>query len=244
MQGNGGTVASRNATKAAVQTVMSGPASGVIAAAFTATAAGFANVITYDMGGTSTDVALIEGGARSSRLSSSLNMRCRCACPWSTCTRSAPGEARSRVSMRRGCSRSAAGAGATPAPFVLAAAVANDDHRREPGARAAEPERLTGVEQHVSVQHVRRANSGNHRPAARLDAIAAAAAILRIANDKWRARCVSCRYRAAAIRATLRFSPSAAPARCTPPSSPHARHPEGHHSGASRHDERAWLRRC
>jgi len=40
MQGNGGTVASRNATKAAVQTVMSGPASGVIAAAFTANGRG------------------------------------------------------------------------------------------------------------------------------------------------------------------------------------------------------------
>ena len=48
--------------KTAVQTVMSGPASGVIAAAFTSTAAGVPNVITYDMGGTSTDVALIEDG--------------------------------------------------------------------------------------------------------------------------------------------------------------------------------------
>jgi len=48
-----------------VQTVDVGSGIGVIAAAFTATAAGFANVITYDMGGTSTDVALIEGGARS-----------------------------------------------------------------------------------------------------------------------------------------------------------------------------------
>ena len=35
MQGNGGTVSSRDATRAAVQTVMSGPASGVIASAFT-----------------------------------------------------------------------------------------------------------------------------------------------------------------------------------------------------------------
>jgi N-methylhydantoinase A len=62
MQGNGGTASSSVVTHTAVQTVMSGPASGVIAAANTATAAGFPNVITYDMGGTSTDVALIQDG--------------------------------------------------------------------------------------------------------------------------------------------------------------------------------------
>jgi N-methylhydantoinase A len=62
MQGNGGTVAAAIAAEAAVNTVMSGPASGVIAAAYTATQAGFPNVVTYDMGGTSTDVALIQSG--------------------------------------------------------------------------------------------------------------------------------------------------------------------------------------
>ena len=41
---------------------MSGPASGVIAAAYTATQSGFPSVVTYDMGGTSTDVALIQDG--------------------------------------------------------------------------------------------------------------------------------------------------------------------------------------
>lgn len=62
MQGNGGTASSSIVTHTAVQTVMSGPASGVIAAASTATAAGFPNAVTYDMGGTSTDVALIQDG--------------------------------------------------------------------------------------------------------------------------------------------------------------------------------------
>jgi N-methylhydantoinase A len=67
MQGNGGTVAARIVAEHAVNTVMSGPASGVIAAAATAMQAGstpgeFANVVTYDMGGTSTDVALVLGG--------------------------------------------------------------------------------------------------------------------------------------------------------------------------------------
>jgi N-methylhydantoinase A len=62
MQGNGGTVSSRIVAEAAVNTVMSGPASGVIAAAYTAVEAGFPNVVTYDMGGTSSDVALIRDG--------------------------------------------------------------------------------------------------------------------------------------------------------------------------------------
>ncbi len=62
MNGNGGMISARHVTREAAKTVMSGPASGVMAAAYTAGRAGFANVITYDMGGTSTDVALIRGG--------------------------------------------------------------------------------------------------------------------------------------------------------------------------------------
>ncbi|MBZ5762498.1 MULTISPECIES: hydantoinase/oxoprolinase family protein [Rhizobium] len=59
MNGNGGTISSRLVTREAAKTVMSGPASGVIAAAYTAKRAGYDRLITYDMGGTSTDVALI-----------------------------------------------------------------------------------------------------------------------------------------------------------------------------------------
>lgn len=59
MNGNGGMVSSRRVAREAAKTVMSGPASGVIAAAYTGRRAGIENLITYDMGGTSTDVALI-----------------------------------------------------------------------------------------------------------------------------------------------------------------------------------------
>ena len=62
MRGNGGTVSARVAAGTAVSTVMSGPASGVMAAAWTAARAGFENVITYDMGGTSCDVGLVRDG--------------------------------------------------------------------------------------------------------------------------------------------------------------------------------------
>ena len=62
MNGNGGTVSARLVARDAAKTVMSGPASGVMAAAATLQQSGLANAITYDMGGTSTDVALIHGG--------------------------------------------------------------------------------------------------------------------------------------------------------------------------------------
>lgn len=61
MNGNGGMVSSRFVAKEAAKTVMSGPASGVMAAAYTGRIAGMPDLLTYDMGGTSTDVALVRG---------------------------------------------------------------------------------------------------------------------------------------------------------------------------------------
>lgn len=62
MNGNGGTISALLAPEQAARTLMSGPASGVIAAARAAEADELGPLMTYDMGGTSTDVALIENG--------------------------------------------------------------------------------------------------------------------------------------------------------------------------------------
>ncbi len=62
MHSGGGTLSPGEAAARAAKLVLSGPAGGVIGAAFVARAAGLADVITYDMGGTSTDVALVLGG--------------------------------------------------------------------------------------------------------------------------------------------------------------------------------------
>src|SRR5262249_7733949 len=62
MQGNGGTMSVDVAARHAVSPLMSGPAAGVKAAAFTALAAGHKNVISCDMGGTSFDVGVIRDG--------------------------------------------------------------------------------------------------------------------------------------------------------------------------------------
>ena len=62
MNGNGGMVAADKVAREAVKSVMSGPASGVMAALAVGRRAGMANLLTYDMGGTSTDVAMIRDG--------------------------------------------------------------------------------------------------------------------------------------------------------------------------------------
>ena len=62
MNGNGGMVSAAKVSREAVKTVMSGPASGVMAAVYTGLRAGMPDLVTYDMGGTSTDVAMIRGG--------------------------------------------------------------------------------------------------------------------------------------------------------------------------------------
>ena len=62
MQGNGGTMTGPVASDYAVQTVMSGPAAGALAAARIGAVSGHPNLIGCDMGGTSFDVTLIRGG--------------------------------------------------------------------------------------------------------------------------------------------------------------------------------------
>jgi N-methylhydantoinase A/oxoprolinase/acetone carboxylase beta subunit len=59
MQSNGGSISASRAKTAAVQTILSGPAAGVVGAQAIGTASGYSKLITFDMGGTSTDVSLI-----------------------------------------------------------------------------------------------------------------------------------------------------------------------------------------
>ena len=62
VQSNGGVMTVEAAKRTPVRTALSGPAAGVIAAGQIAEAAGFPNIITCDMGGTSFDVSLVAGG--------------------------------------------------------------------------------------------------------------------------------------------------------------------------------------
>jgi N-methylhydantoinase A len=66
MQSSGGITSLAAAAAEPVRTVLSGPAGGVVGAAAVARHSGFERIISFDMGGTSTDVALVEGEPRAS----------------------------------------------------------------------------------------------------------------------------------------------------------------------------------
>ena len=62
MLSNGGCISARNFESAGIRTVLSGPAGGVIGAYQVAKTAGYDQIVTFDMGGTSTDVSLCDNG--------------------------------------------------------------------------------------------------------------------------------------------------------------------------------------
>ena len=61
MQSNGGSISAETARKESVRTILSGPAGGAVGAFEIGKMAGYTQLITFDMGGTSTDVSLTDG---------------------------------------------------------------------------------------------------------------------------------------------------------------------------------------
>lgn len=80
MQSNGGAIGVETARAEPIRTMLSGPAGGVAAAWNVARAAGFERIITFDMGGTSTDVALVDAAVprRADTLIAGLPVRSPC----------------------------------------------------------------------------------------------------------------------------------------------------------------------
>jgi N-methylhydantoinase A len=64
MQSSGGITALESAAREPVRTVLSGPAGGLVGAAAMAARSGFHKILSFDMGGTSTDVAAVQGEIR------------------------------------------------------------------------------------------------------------------------------------------------------------------------------------
>ena len=187
MQGNGGTVSSRIVAEAAVKTVMSGPASGVIAAAYTASQAGYPNVITYDMGGTSCDVGLIRGGTPEVSSELEIEYAMPVHVPMIDMhTIGAGGGSIARIDDAGILQVGPESAGAVPGPICYGRG----------GARATitdanlvlgrlNPDTLLAVEQKVSLDDVGAAIMDQiGRPLGLASADAAAAAIIEIANNR------------------------------------------------------------
>jgi N-methylhydantoinase A len=186
MQGNGGTASASIATECAVHTVMSGPASGVIAAANTAVAAGFPNVVTYDMGGTSTDVALIQDGVPLVSSELELEYAMPIHVPMvDVHTVGAGGGSIAHINEAGLLQIGPRSAGAIPGPICFGRGGTDPtitDANLVLGR--LNPERLLGVEKSTAVAEITGAMKCKVGDLIALSGEEAAAAILRIANDK------------------------------------------------------------
>ncbi|MBV8189991.1 MAG: hydantoinase/oxoprolinase family protein [Alphaproteobacteria bacterium] len=186
MQGNGGTISSKLIARAAVNTVMSGPASGVMAAAYTGRACGHAKLVTYDMGGTSTDVGLIENAVPQVSGELELEYAMPIHVPMvDVHTIGAGGGSIASLDAAGMLRVGPESAGARPGPICYG------QGGTEPTITDAnlilgrlDPRRLLGVDRPVTLDHVRDVILDKVGRRLGLDAEAAAAAILRIANDR------------------------------------------------------------
>ncbi|MEP7058848.1 MAG: hydantoinase/oxoprolinase family protein, partial [Caldimonas sp.] len=191
MQGNGGTVSSAIVAEHAVATVMSGPASGVIAAAATALQAGsspgeFANVVTYDMGGTSSDVALVLNGLPTVSSDLELEYAMPIHVPMvDVHTIGAGGGSLASVDASGMLRVGPESAGAAPGPIGYGRGGTRPTITDANLALGRlDPERLLAVDHPVSIDALRAAIVDAVGRPLGLDADAASAAILRVANDK------------------------------------------------------------
>lgn len=186
MQGNGGSVVAGVAADKAINTVMSGPASGVMAAAYTGARSGFSNLITYDMGGTSSDVGLIRDGipATSSELQLEYGMPIHVPMV-DVHTIGAGGGSIAFINDAGMLQVGPRSAGAHPGPICYGRG------GEEPTITDANlvlgrlnPDALLAVDSPVSMEHVKSRIAERVGDPLGLDAEAAAAAILRVGNDR------------------------------------------------------------
>lgn len=186
MNGNGGMISARFVTREAAKTVMSGPASGVMAAAYTAERAGMPNVITYDMGGTSTDVALI----RNARPAVSNEIEIEYAMPIhvpmvDVQTVGAGGGSIARLDDAGLIRVGPESAGAAPGPICYGRGGSDPtitDANLVLGR--LNPNRLLSVDNPIRVEDVRDVFAERIGKATDLDGTEAAGAVLRLANTK------------------------------------------------------------
>ena len=165
---------------------MSGPASGVIAAAKTAMRAGFPNIVTYDMGGTSCDVALVQNGAPHVSTELELEYAMPIHVPMvDVHTIGAGGGSVARVDTAGILQVGPESAGARPGPVCYARGGVSPtitDANVALGRLAAD--RLLAVDRPVSIEQIYSAIMRDVGEPLGLSAHEGAAAIVRIANDR------------------------------------------------------------
>jgi N-methylhydantoinase A len=186
MNGNGGMISARFVTAQAAKTVMSGPASGVIAAAYTGKRAGYPNLVTYDMGGTSTDVALVMAGEPAVSNEIELEYAMPIHVPMvAVHSVGAGGGSIARVDASGLIRLGPESAGALPGPICYGRG------GTEPTVTDAnlllgrlDPKRLLSVDAPVTVESVREVFAERIGRPTGLDPLAAAGAVLKLGNMK------------------------------------------------------------
>ncbi|SMC45540.1 hydantoinase/oxoprolinase family protein [Primorskyibacter flagellatus] len=186
MTGNGGMVSARIVAEEAAKTVMSGPASGVMAAAFTGRRAGIADLLTYDMGGTSTDVAMIRGADPAVSHEIEVEYAMPIHVPMvDVRTVGAGGGSIARVNAAGLLQVGPDSAGSTPGPICYGKG------GTEPTISDAnmvlgrmDPGKLNSISGDISITAIRDAFAAKLGEPLGLDAQNAAAAVLRVANAK------------------------------------------------------------
>lgn len=185
MQGNGGTMSVDLAVRYAVNTLMSGPAAGVMAASYTALAAGHRNVITCDMGGTSFDVAVIREGFPTVSADKEFGYGMSVRVPMIDIhTIGAGGGSIVRVNSAGILQVGPESAGASPGPICYGR---GGDQPTTTDANLVlgrlNPDALLGVEGSADRDRIIRIFEQKLGTHLRLDAIATANAVVRVAND-------------------------------------------------------------
>lgn len=186
MNGNGGMVSARIVAQEAAKTVMSGPASGVMAAAYTGRRAGIPDLLTYDMGGTSTDVAMIRGADPAVSHEIEIEYAMPIHVPMvDVRTVGAGGGSIARVNAAGLLQVGPDSAGSTPGPICYGKG------GTEPTISDAnmllgrmDPGKLNTIAGDVSIGMIRDIFAGKLGDPLGLDAVQAAAAVLRIATAK------------------------------------------------------------
>lgn len=186
MNGNGGMVSASRVAEEAAKTVMSGPASGVMAAAYTGRRAGHENLITYDMGGTSTDVALIRGAEPTVSNEIEIEYAMPIHVPMvDVRTVGAGGGSIARVTPAGLLEVGPHSAGAMPGPICYGRGGTRptiSDANLLLGR--LDPAGLNAVEGGISIDHVRDVFARDLGAPLGLDATGAAAAVIRMANTR------------------------------------------------------------
>ena len=187
MQGNGGTMSVDLAARHAVNTLMSGPAAGVKAAAYTALAAGHRNIITCDMGGTSFDVGVIRDGRPALTADKEMGYGLPVRVPMIDIhTIGAGGGSIARVNSAGILQVGPESAGADPGSDLLRARRRGaHHHRRQPAARASQSGRAArGGSEPPQLDRIREIFDKKIGAHLGLGPDEVASAIVRVANDK------------------------------------------------------------